>query len=238
MERAPWCAVAVAFAMAFSAPCIALSIEVETTAAYLDECACQLQCAGDGIHAASRALVRSWEEERHEKGLTLEKIWGGINSTAQSLHDLSERLHAEGFRTDETPETILRLAGGRILASGRDVVIRPEAQSKVAGRELLRLGSWLVEKSGVIQDEITSFKAAEAQRGQIAKIELSHVREASRHELEKEVFIHKVLSGDTLSKIARRYYQDCTLWKQIYQANRDQLANPSNLEVGQELVIP
>ena len=101
----------------------------------------------------------------------------------------------------------------------------------------LELGSWIVKRSGLIRDEITSFKAAEAERERIAKLELERIKASCKPE-EKQVVLHKVQSGDTLSKIARKYYRDFTLWKQIYQANRDQLANPSSLEVGQELVIP
>ena len=237
MERAAWCAAAVALAMVFSAPCFAISIEVETTTAYLDECACQVRCAGDELKAGSTTLVRSWDGKRREKGLALEKFGNRINASAERLNDLSERLHNGGFRTGETPETVLRAAGDRIHEFGREVVIRPEAQCKMAGRELLRLGSWLVEKSGAIQDEITSFEAAEAERARIAKLELERIKASCKPE-EKQVVIHKVQSGDTLSKIARKYYRNFTLWKQIYQANRDQLANPSSLEVGQELVIP
>jgi len=223
--------------MVFPAPCFAISIEVETTTAYLDECACRVRFAGEGLRAGSTALVRSWDSKRHEKGLALEKIGSRMNASAERLNDLSERLHREGFRGAETPETVLRGTGDRIREFGREVVIRPEAQCKMAGRELLELGSWIVKRSGLIRDEITSFKAAEAERERIAKLELERIKASCKPE-EKQVVLHKVQSGDTLSKIARKYYRDFTLWKQIYQANRDQLANPSSLEVGQELVIP
>ncbi len=47
-----------------------------------------------------------------------------------------------------------------------------------------------------------------------------------------------VQQGDTLARIAQKFYGDRTAWKQIYQANRDVLANPNDLKVGQELKIP
>ncbi len=49
---------------------------------------------------------------------------------------------------------------------------------------------------------------------------------------------HEVVSGDTLSKIAEKYYGDPSLYPQIFEANRDQLADPDKIEVGQKLRIP
>jgi nucleoid-associated protein YgaU len=46
-----------------------------------------------------------------------------------------------------------------------------------------------------------------------------------------------VEAGDTLSKIARKYYGDASLYPQIFEANRDQLKNPDLIKVGQKLRI-
>jgi nucleoid-associated protein YgaU len=50
--------------------------------------------------------------------------------------------------------------------------------------------------------------------------------------------IHVVESGDTLSKIAERYYGDAALYPKIFQANRDQLSDPNRISPGQKLRIP
>lgn len=47
-----------------------------------------------------------------------------------------------------------------------------------------------------------------------------------------------VKSGDTLSKIAQRLYNDSSKWKQIYDANRGTMASPQSLRIGQTLIIP
>lgn len=47
-----------------------------------------------------------------------------------------------------------------------------------------------------------------------------------------------VQSGDTLSRIARRLYNDSSRWKEIYEANRGTLPSPQSLKVGQTLIIP
>jgi len=49
---------------------------------------------------------------------------------------------------------------------------------------------------------------------------------------------HVVEAGDTLSKIAQRYYGDASLYRQIFEANRDQLKDPDLIKVGQKLRIP
>ncbi|HXY75677.1 MAG TPA: LysM peptidoglycan-binding domain-containing protein [Steroidobacteraceae bacterium] len=49
---------------------------------------------------------------------------------------------------------------------------------------------------------------------------------------------HLVQSGDTLSKLAQRYYGDASLYTKIFQANRDVLSDPNKIQVGQKLRIP
>jgi len=47
-----------------------------------------------------------------------------------------------------------------------------------------------------------------------------------------------VVSGDSLSKIAKRQYGDAQKWPRIYEANRDIIKNPDLIHPGQELRIP
>ena len=49
---------------------------------------------------------------------------------------------------------------------------------------------------------------------------------------------HEVQKGDTLWKIAEKYYGGGSLYKTIYEANRDILKNPDVIQVGQKLHIP
>ena len=49
---------------------------------------------------------------------------------------------------------------------------------------------------------------------------------------------YTVVSGDSLSKIAKRYYGDASLWPRIHEANRDQISNPDLIHPGQRLKIP
>ena len=47
-----------------------------------------------------------------------------------------------------------------------------------------------------------------------------------------------VVSGDSLSKIAKRQYGDMNQWRRIYEANRDQIKDPDLIYPGQKLKIP
>ena len=50
--------------------------------------------------------------------------------------------------------------------------------------------------------------------------------------------IYHVVAGDTLTKIATKFYGDSAKWDVLFEANRDTLPSPRDLRVGQTLVIP
>jgi nucleoid-associated protein YgaU len=49
---------------------------------------------------------------------------------------------------------------------------------------------------------------------------------------------HRVVSGDTLSKIAKQYYGDTSKYPEIFQANQPMLKDPDKIYPGQVLRIP
>jgi nucleoid-associated protein YgaU len=49
---------------------------------------------------------------------------------------------------------------------------------------------------------------------------------------------HAVAPGDTLAAIARRLYGDAALWPRVFEANRDQIADPNLIFPGQVLRVP
>ncbi len=53
-----------------------------------------------------------------------------------------------------------------------------------------------------------------------------------------QLLTYKVEKGDTLQKIAEKVYNDKTLWRRLYDANRSYLRNAYQLNVGQVLVVP
>ncbi len=51
-------------------------------------------------------------------------------------------------------------------------------------------------------------------------------------------YLYKVKKGDTLSKLARKYYKNPNSWKIIYRANIDRIVNPNIIYEGEILRIP
>jgi nucleoid-associated protein YgaU len=49
---------------------------------------------------------------------------------------------------------------------------------------------------------------------------------------------YTVKSGDTLSKIAQQFYGDSGQYMKIFEANKDKLKNPDQIQAGQQLNIP
>lgn len=50
--------------------------------------------------------------------------------------------------------------------------------------------------------------------------------------------LHRVQKGDTLFKLARKYYNDESQWKTIYKANQGSIKDKDHLVPGETLVIP
>jgi nucleoid-associated protein YgaU len=49
---------------------------------------------------------------------------------------------------------------------------------------------------------------------------------------------YTVVAGDSLSKIAKKFYGDANKWKRIFEANRDTVKNADLIHPGQVLKIP
>ncbi len=65
--------------------------------------------------------------------------------------------------------------------------------------------------------------------------DFSNVKGGSSSTATKE---YVVVSGDSLSKIAKREYGDANAWPKIFEANKDVLKDPNKIFPGQKLRIP
>lgn len=52
------------------------------------------------------------------------------------------------------------------------------------------------------------------------------------------VTTYTVVKGDSLSRIAKHVYGNANRWREIFEANRDQISNPDLIQPGQVLKIP
>jgi nucleoid-associated protein YgaU len=53
-----------------------------------------------------------------------------------------------------------------------------------------------------------------------------------------KVRTYVVQSGDTLVSISKRFYQTSSRWKDILDANQNQLSDPDELKAGQTIILP
>jgi NitT/TauT family transport system substrate-binding protein len=49
---------------------------------------------------------------------------------------------------------------------------------------------------------------------------------------------YTIKPGDSLTKLAERYYGSVGKWEKIYEANRDSIKNPNYVFIGQKIIIP
>jgi NitT/TauT family transport system substrate-binding protein len=49
---------------------------------------------------------------------------------------------------------------------------------------------------------------------------------------------YTIKAGDTLSKLAERFYNSMSKWEKIYEANRDTVKNPNYIYIGMKIMIP
>lgn len=71
-----------------------------------------------------------------------------------------------------------------------------------------------------------------------AKADFSRVQAGGASTAAAAAQTYTVVSGDSLSKIAKKLYGDANRWHDLFNANRDQLDNPDLIKPGQVLKIP
>jgi nucleoid-associated protein YgaU len=87
-----------------------------------------------------------------------------------------------------------------------------------------------------LEAKAEEMREAQRQRMEEAKERIRARREARQAEQEEQTYTVK--AGDTLGKIAQELYGDGSRWTEIYEANKDQIADPNVIEIGQVLRIP
>lgn len=80
--------------------------------------------------------------------------------------------------------------------------------------------------------EPQAYESEYTQEPQAAEKETATVAEISAPVL------YKVKEGDSLGKIAKKFYKKESKWTLIYEANKDKIKNPQRIKVGAELIIP
>jgi LysM repeat protein len=113
-------------------------------------------------------------------------------------------------------------------------IIKESAQVKQVLDELNRLRKENASLKQQLSDSSTAAKSAEQAVSTTAAENAVNqpAQDTASHQ------IYHVVAGDTLTKIATRFYGDAAKWDAIFEANKDTLPSPGDLRVGQTLVIP
>jgi nucleoid-associated protein YgaU len=133
-----------------------------------------------------------------------------------------------------TPENIAALS----QAAGQAIVGYIEAQGlSVSGLDVsFDAPSGTVTVAGVVDDQATKEKVLLC-CGNVAGVEAVNDM-LTVNAPEPEAQWHVVVSGDTLSKIAKNFYGDAMKYPVIFEANKPMLSHPDKIYPGQMLRIP
>jgi nucleoid-associated protein YgaU len=64
------------------------------------------------------------------------------------------------------------------------------------------------------------------------------VKKNYRSEISNSILNHTVKRGDSLQKLAKKYYGDASEWERIYNANYGVITDPKKIYYGQQIIIP
>jgi len=95
----------------------------------------------------------------------------------------------------------------------------------------------IVTLSGSCDSHATKEKAV-LLSGNIKGVESVNDENLTAPEPEEETEFYTVKSGDSLSKIAKRYYGNAMKYPEIFEANREVIKDPNLIYPGQVLRIP
>jgi len=95
----------------------------------------------------------------------------------------------------------------------------------------------IIELSGNADDPEAVEKAV-LMAGNIAGVGQVKIHGLKSPPLRTDVDYYEIVSGDTLSKIAKKFYGDANAYNQIFEANREVIKDPDLIFVGQKIRIP
>jgi nucleoid-associated protein YgaU len=124
------------------------------------------------------------------------------------------------------------------MPSQADVAQALQSQGvEVFGLKVQEVGG-MTEVRGTVRDQQAKTKAEQAlaKVGRVTPHLEVQVPVAGTQAPSSQTYV--VQAGDSLSKIAKRFYGDAAQWHRIHEANRDAIPNPDLIHPGQKLTIP
>lgn len=137
------------------------------------------------------------------------KLFGGSETPEEKAQKVKDHVSKYGFD----------LSGVTFTTNGDKVVVSGEAKNIDEKQKILATAGNIDGVEGV-EDNLTLREAL--------KIEIQDITKT----------MYTVVSGDTLSKIAKEVYGDPNQYPKIFEANKPMLTDPNKIYPGQVLYIP
>lgn len=179
-----------------------------------------------------KASVAKWTDERiayHNDFTTMYEAWKKMESQGKSIEEIAR--YVSNMRNeirlasyDGNPEGLAKVKQSNLKKYGNE-------KGPTADSLFEKYGSW--EK--VLLKSFSENPGMDACLGLYDIYYDLYSLVGSLSEKTEQTYVVK--KGDHLSKIAKKYYGDSTKWTKIYEANKDSIKDPNQLQIGQKLVI-
>lgn len=133
--------------------------------------------------------------------------------------------HKSGPNAGEIREDIVEALGDKLenfhVSVQKDVVSLSGIADSEASRQKAILLAGNVKGVAAVNDDALAVKPA-----------------PPRAEPEPEFTFYTIVSGDSLSRIAKKFYGNANLWPTLFEANREVIKNPDLIYPGQQIRVP
>jgi nucleoid-associated protein YgaU len=152
-----------------------------------------------------------------------QEIWKDIPS--ESVKKSTSKFQTHKVQSNEDLHKIAKRYYGDV---SKWLLIFNANQDKIHDRNSLKIGTELIIPEEKLTLQKTKKETTTPALSQVTKVE-------DTAQTGKK---HTVQQGDSLYKLAVKYYNNGAKWNKILEANKHILKNQNSLKVGQELVIP
>ena len=152
-----------------------------------------------------------------------QEIWKDISS--ESVKKSTSKFQIYKVRSNDDLHKIAKKYYGDV---SKWMLIFNANQDKIKDRNSLRIGTELIIPEEQPSSQKTKTETTTPALSQVTKVE-DAVQTGKKHIVQQ---------GDSLYKLAQKYYNDGSKWNKILEANKIILKNRNTLKVRQELVIP
>ena len=160
-------------------------------------------------------MYKKWNEMK-KAGKSTEEI-------ARTLSEMRNQIRLDSYKDD--PDGLATVKASNLRTYGREEGPTPESLFD-------KYGSW----DKVIQKCFSSNSGMDACLGLYEAQYANNL--LSGTVVESETVTYTVKKGDSLAKIAARYYGNKNAWNNIYKANKSTMRDANTLHVGDEVIIP